>query len=198
MPAKAVIAVLVVILIVIAGVAAVVMLRGASYSIDVPVPPGYKEADATTFNAAQKDLRAGGTDADLDRLFVSEGGTGMVFVAHQTFYLAETPPGDPEEAARYYNENKQEILDEMNLGFEMAGGASGGMEIGRYETIRLGTGDTALRMTLAITIEQFSMKADMIMVVKGKTLFMIMVQGFGNEDFEETVGFLAQNINFNK
>ena len=195
---KVIIGILVILLVVIVGVTAFFLIRGKTYSVSVPAPPGYEAADEQTLEAAKESMHDEAEDADLDYLFVNGAGTSFVFVAHQRFYLTETPPDDPEEAERYYNEHKNELMEEMNLGFETAGGMSGDIAVGDYETMRLGTGDTALHFSMSLTVQGVSMDMETLIVVKGKTMFMVIVQGFEDTGLRSALDYLAQNITFSE
>jgi len=194
---KVIVGVLVVLLVAAIGVGAYFLIRGKTYTVSVPTPPGYEEASQSDFEAAEESIKSETEDAALDYLFINSTGDSFVFVAHQKFYLTETPPDDPEEAERYYNENRDELMDEMNLGFETSG-MGGNLDVEEYETMRLGSGDTALHFVISMNIQDITLDMDSFLVVKGKTMFMVIVQGFGTADLEETLDYIAQNISFSE
>ncbi|MBN2025429.1 MAG: hypothetical protein JW854_01515 [Actinobacteria bacterium] len=192
---KIIIGVLVILLVVIIAVGAFFLLRGKTYSVEVPTPPGYKEASESDFDSARESIESGSGDAALDYLFINNAGDSFVFVAHQDFFLEELPPEDPEEAERYYNENRDEILSDMNLGFETSG-VPGSLDVDEYNTMSLGSGDTALHFAISMNIQDLTMTMDAFIAVKGKTMFMVIVQGFGTANLRDTLDHIAQNITF--
>jgi hypothetical protein len=189
---KTVIGILVVVLLIALGVGAYFIIRGKTYTVSLPAPPGYEEAGEDLFEDAEKSLKSGGGDFKLDYLFINSTMTSFIFVAHQRFFLEETPPDDPDAAEEYYLENRDEIMADLNVGLteEDVGG-----NIGEYSVESIAAGDTGLRIKLSLTIEQTQMDMDMLLVVKGKTMFMVIVQTFGS-DASETMEYIKENIRF--
>lgn len=191
---KLIIGVLVVVLVVAVGIGAFFILRGANYSVDLSVPPGYTTASESEFKAMEDGLKSSESDAELDYMFVNEDSTRIIVVGHQDFFLEELPPDDPEGAEQYYYENKDEILEGFAEGFQQ--GLGTGADVDNYSVEFLDSGDATLHLNINVSLNQQSMAVDIFIMVKGNSMFLVIVQGLGNSNPGKTFDFIKQNISF--
>ena len=196
---KVIIGVLVVLLVVIVGVAAFFFLRGKTYNIHVPPPPGYKEADPEMVEDLKKTMSEGSEDIEIDEIYIDDSMTNFVIVASMDIppsLASDTPPGDdPEEMEQWFYETKDEWVEAFNLGLvEGAGGVGMSANVDVYEVERLATGDAVLHIATTIDLMQASFKIDVLWIIKGNSAFFVVVEGLNPG--AKTLESLKESITF--
>ena len=191
---KVIIGVLVAVLVVALAIGAFFLLRGKTYSIDVPAPPGYQAADEDIFREMQESMESGEEDIVLDAVFTDSTGQNIIMVLHEDILFLDTPSGDdPDEMEQYLNDNKEEISQEFNTGI-MSGGAED-TRLEKYEVGRLAAGDAYLYMVTSIDMMGTTLRLDSMWIFKGDSAFAIIISGV-NPRSSEIVEFLEANITF--
>lgn len=178
-----------------AGLLAFFIMRGKTYTITVPPPPGYTEASGNMIDEARKSLEGGGKGIGLDEVFIDASETNFVFVMHQNVPFTDAPSGeDPDEMERYFYDSKDEWTEAFASGI-LEAGQEFAPELERYEVIRMASGDAALHMTTSLGIQQYSFTVDTLWIIKEKSAFTIVVEGL-DPNGEEIVEFLSENVTF--
>ncbi len=178
-----------------AGLLTFFLLRGKTYTIKVPTPPGYAKAGEDMMEEARKSLEGSEKGITLDEAFIDESNVNFIFVIHQDVPFSGAPSGkDPEEMERYFYEHKDEWTEAFNSGLFEAG-SDLNPELERYEVIRLACGDAALHMTTSLGIQQYSFLVDTLWIIKESSAFAIVVEGMDPQG-DKVVEFLRQNVTF--
>jgi hypothetical protein len=188
----------IVLLLVFAGLAigGIYLIRNKSAEINVPMPPNFREATQVEMNAMEDSTKSNSGDMAIDNYYLAEDGDGLVIAFHQKMSLAEKPPSDPKQMQEYYDRNKDEIMRGFDVGFQQAAGSGISAEVGDYEVVTLACGESALRMTMDISVGRSSVYMEMLMLFKGNTGYGIMFEAPDDTQAEETMQFLRDNISF--
>ena len=191
---KVIIGILVGVLVVAVAVGAFFLLRGKTYSIDVPAPPGYQQADEDVFNEMKESMEAESDDVVLDAVYYDSTQQNLVMVLHEDILFMDAPSGDdPDEMEQYFLDNKEEISREFNTGIMSGGG--GETRLQSYEVGRLAAGDAYLHMVTSVDLMGTTLALNSMWIFKGDSAFAIIITGT-NPRSSEIVGFLEQNITF--
>ena len=196
---KVIIGVLVVLLVVIVGVAAFFFLQGKTYNINVPPPPGYKEADQEMVDELKDTMSEGSEDIEIDEIYIDDSTTNFVIVASMDIppsLGSDTPSGeDPEEMEEWFYDNKGEWVEAFNTGLvQGAGGLGASAGIDLYEVERLVSGDAALHIATTIDLGQASFIVDTLWIIKGDSAFFVVVEGLNPG--AKTLESLKESITF--
>ena len=181
--------------VIIAGLLSFFLLRGKTYTINVPVPPGYARADEKMMDEAKKSLQETAEGVVLDEAFIDEVNTNFVFVLHRDVPFSDAPSGkDPEEMERYFYEHKDEWVEAFASGI-VESGPELSPQLEKYEVLRMDSGDAALHMTTSLGIQQYSFTVDTLWIIKESSAFAVVVEGLDPRG-EEVIEFLLENITF--
>jgi hypothetical protein len=188
-----IIGVLVAVLVVAVAVGAFFLLKGKTYSINVPAPPGYQAASEEEFRLMKESME-GEDDIELEAVFYDSTGQNIVMVLHEDVLFRDTPSGDdPEEMEQYLLDNKEEISREFNTGIMEGGGGTTTLDV--YEVGRLAAGDAYLYMVTSVDMMGATLRLDSMWIFKGDSAFAVIISG-ANPRAAEIVEFLEDNIAF--
>ncbi len=191
---KVIIGALVGVLIVAVAVGAFFLMRGKTYAIDVPAPPGYHAASEEEFRSAKEDMETGEDDIVLEALFYDSTRQNLIMVLHEDVLFLDAPSGDdPEEMEQYFLDNKDELSQQFNTGIMEGGG--GLTTLDKYEVGRLAVGDAYLYMVTSIDMNGGTLRLDSMWIFKGDSAFAIIITGV-NPRVTEIVEFLEENVTF--
>ncbi len=196
MTVKIIIGVLVLLLIVILGVGAFFYLKGKTYSIEFPPPPGFSEAEEELVEELKETMEEGDDDIVVDKLLIDAGMSNFVIAVHSDIPVSpavDTPSGDdPEEMEEWFYDNEDEWVESFNTG--IIEGAGVPSEIDLYQVERLATGDAVLHMVTSLDMMGTPFTVEVLWVIKGRTAFAVILEGLSIEN--DTVEFLKENIAF--
>jgi hypothetical protein len=171
------------------------LIMNKSAKIVVPMPPDFEEATKAELKAMEGSMQSSSEDSVIDCYYVHQNGDGLVVAFHQKSFLAEKPPSDPDQMQEYYDRNKDEIVRGLNMGAQQAGSGVSA-ELGDYEVVTLACGESALRMTMDISMGRNSLYMEMLMLFKGSSGYGILFEAPDDALADETMQFLRDNISF--
>lgn len=173
--------------------AALYLSLGRSASIGIPAPPGFETADEINYEATESGLTESG--AVLDGLFINYDSGVMITAFHADIPYPDAPDGDDsEELENFFNEKKAEFTANSTKAFENNPVLQA--FVYTYKTVRIACGATALHMSVGITggMDPDSMTVDILVIIKGDTVYEIIIEGPYSDSRDEVLQFLMDNI----
>ncbi len=151
---------------------AIYLITNKTATITVPVPPGYQEVSVKEKDAMEKSMQTKASEVVVDNYLTNESGDGVIVVFHQKMSLAEAPPEDPKKMEEFYNMNKDEVMHAFAGGFEQAAGYGVDAKISLYQVEKLTCGDSALHLSIDVSMGRNAMVMNMSSSRRGARAFV--------------------------